>query len=355
MNKICKQLMQKLSAMGLDGMLITDDVSRRYVTDMPDSAGCVLVCGEHAAILTDFRYIEAAKAFGDTFEVHQVDRSVGYPEKVQSLCDAWGAKHIGFENDRMTVADFENWKGKTSLSFEPAGFVISDLRVCKSEAEIASLTAAQRVAEKAWEAMIPKIQRGRSEIELRGDLVGLCYSFGAENMSFDTIVASGENSAKPHAVPGERRVKDGDFVTFDFGVKVNGYCSDMTRTVCVGQPTDEMRKIYDIVLRAQLAAEEGLRAGITYKEFDGIARSLIDGEGYGKAFGHSLSHGIGLEIHEGAFLSDGAMKLPVGAIVSVEPGIYLEGRFGVRIEDMACVTENGCRILTDCDKKLLIL
>ena len=159
----------------------------------------------------------------------------------------------------------------------------------------------------------------------------------------------------PHAVPSDYKIKQGDLITFDIGTKVGCYCSDMTRTVCVGEPTEEMRKIYDIVLRAQLAAEEMLKAGVTYDEFDGTARSLIADAGYGPAFGHSLSHDIGLEIHEGAFRSFDERRLPAGAVVSVEPGIYLEGRFGVRIEDMAVVTENGCRILTDCPKELLVL
>ena len=203
--------------------------------------------------------------------------------------------------------------------------------------------------------MLGCIRPGMSEIELRGELAAICYRLGAENMSFDTIVASGPNSSRPHAVPGERRVQAGDFITFDFGVCVNGYCSDMTRTVAVGGVSDEMRRIYDIVLRAQLAAEEMLRAGVSYTDFDGCARDIIKAEGYGPNFGHSLSHGIGLEIHEAAYTSDSDMILPAGSVVSVEPGIYLEGRFGVRIEDMALVCEDGCRILTDCPKELIIL
>ena len=350
-----KAIREKLLARGLDAVLITDDITRRYVTQMPDSAGAVLVGLNSAAVMTDFRYIEAAQCCRPAFSVEMVEKRDGYGAAAEAHLTAWGAKRVGFEDDRMTFADYTVWKAALSAELVPAGDIVSDLRVCKTEAEIGSLIAAQRIAERAWEQMLPIIRPGISEIELRGELAAICYRLGAENMSFDPIVASGPNSSRPHAVPGERRVQHGDFVTFDFGVCVNGYCSDMTRTVAIGEATEEMRRIYGLVLEAQLAAEDMLRAGVSYTDFDGCARKVIADAGYGPNFGHSLSHGIGLEIHEAAFTSDSGKILPAGAIVSVEPGIYLEGRFGVRIEDMALVTPEGCRILTDCPKELLIL
>lgn len=350
-----KNIRAALEIRGLDAMLISDDISRRYVTGMPDSAGVVLVGRHAAALLTDFRYIEAARICEPAFSVEMVERRTGYGPSVARILQDWQATRLGFEDDRMTVADLEGWRTALSCELVPAGSLICDLRVQKREDEIASVIAAQRITERVWERMLSLLRPGMSEIRLRGELAAACYLCGAEDLSFDAIIASGENSSRPHAVPGERCVQKGDFVTFDFGVKVNGYCSDMTRTVAVGEPTEEMRHVYGLVLQAQLAAEQFLAAGVGYSDFDGVARSIIADAGYGANFGHGLSHGIGLEIHEAAYRSDGGLLLPAGALVSVEPGIYLEGRFGVRIEDMALVEEGGCRILTEAPKELIVV
>jgi Xaa-Pro aminopeptidase len=275
---------------------------------------------------------------------------------VEKLCGELGVRKLGFEQGRMTVDEYEDWKQKLSDELVPAGELIDDLRVCKTEREIAALTAAQRTAERAFEAVLPRVVRGKTEAQLRGELAAECYLHGAEDLAFDFIIASGENSAKPHAVPGDRVIRDGDFLTFDFGAKVNGYCSDMTRTVAVGSATEEMKNIYCTVLKAQLAGIAAARSGIPGKVIDQAARDVIEQAGYGPYFGHGFGHSVGLEIHEKPTASPANDKpLPAGAVITAEPGIYLPGRFGVRIEDMICLTEEGSVNLTRAPKELIIV
>jgi Xaa-Pro aminopeptidase len=200
------------------------------------------------------------------------------------------------------------------------------------------------------------IQPGATEKEIAAYLEYQMLCLGAEKKSFDTIVASGPNGSKPHAVPSDRKVQQGEFVTIDFGCMVHGYCSDTTRTVAVGEPSQEMRQVYDTVLRAQLAGIAAARAGVTGKEVDAAARRVIEDAGYGEYFGHSFGHSLGIEIHENPnFASSNDQPMPAGAVVSAEPGIYLPGRFGVRIEDVVILTDDGCVDLTKAPKELIIL
>ena len=218
------------------------------------------------------------------------------------------------------------------------------------------IVAAQRIAEQALEEVLNDIKVGVTEKEIAARLTYLMLHYGAENMSFDPIVVSGANSSKPHGVPTEKEIQAGDFVTMDFGCIVDGYCSDMTRTVAVGHVTDEMQTVYDTVLNAQLAGIAACKAGVTGREVDGAARKVIADAGYGEAFGHGFGHGVGLEIHEAPTAGPrGETPLPAGSIVTAEPGIYLPGKFGVRIEDMLYVIEDGCVNLTEAPKQLVIL
>ena len=237
-----------------------------------------------------------------------------------------------------------------------ASGLLDSLRASKDEEELEAMICAQRIAEKSLEETLAWMQVGMTEKEVAAYLEYRMISNGAEKKSFDTIIASGPNSSKPHAVPGERKLQNGEFVTIDFGCVVNGYCSDTTRTVVLGQPTEEMRKVYDVVLQAQLAGIAAARAGLTGKEIDAAARQVIEDAGYGAYFGHSFGHSLGIEIHESPNLApSNGEPMPVGAVVSAEPGIYLPGKFGVRIEDVLVLREDGCENITKYPKELLIL
>ena len=256
----------------------------------------------------------------------------------------------------MTVADHERYRKNLQAELVPASALLHALRAQKDARELERMEQAQRIAEKALEQILTEIRPGVTEKEISARLQYHMLCFGAEKMSFDPIVAGGPNGSMPHAVPTDRPVQSGEFVTMDFGCVYGGYCSDMTRTVCVGKPTEEMERVYETVLKAQLAGIAAARAGVTGAEIDGAAREVIRQAGYGDYFGHSFGHSVGVEIHESPNASPGNHEpMPAGAVVSAEPGIYLPGRFGVRIEDVIVLEEGGCRDITKADKALLCL
>ena len=256
----------------------------------------------------------------------------------------------------MTVADHERYRKNLQAELVPASALLHGLRARKDPEELERMEQAQRIAEKALEQILTEIRTGVTEKEIAARLQYHMLCFGAEKMSFDPIVASGPNGSMPHAVPTDRPIQSGEFVTMDFGCVYGGYCSDMTRTVCVGRPTEEMERVYETVLKAQLAGIAAARAGATGAEIDGAAREVIRRAGYGDYFGHSFGHSVGVEIHESPNASPGNHEpMPTGAVVSAEPGIYLPGRFGVRIEDVIVLEEGGCRDITKADKALLCL
>ena len=263
---------------------------------------------------------------------------------------------LGFEDAYMTVADYRHYSEKLHCQLVPATELLISLRQSKDEEEIQRMIAAQRIAEAALDQIVKEIRPGVTEKEIAARLQYLMLAGGAENMSFDPIVASGPNGSMPHAVPTDRKIQDGDFVTMDFGCIYQGYCSDMTRTVAVGCVTEEMEKVYNVVLQAQLAGIAAAKAGATGHDVDAAARKVIEDAGYGPYFGHSFGHSVGVEIHESPNATPANNKpLPLGAAVSAEPGIYLPGRFGVRIEDVVVLQEGGCQDITLAKKDLLIL
>lgn len=343
---------------GADAAMITSDINRRYFTGMKSSAGIVLIFKDAAYLIIDFRYIEKAEKTVKSCTV--LRQSDNFSEQIKELLKKHGAKTIAIESKDMTVSrlnmmkkrfcDFEFMDGD-ELSNE-----IYDMRTIKSKDEIDSILKAQRIAEDAFSELLEYIKPGRTEREVALKLDGLMLKKGAEALSFETIALTGANTSMPHGVPGDTRIKSGDFVLMDFGAVLDGYHSDMTRTVCVGEPTEKMRSVYDIVLEAQLKALDFVKAGITGSELDACGRSVIDSAGYGEYFGHALGHGVGLEIHEYPTVSSRSNTvLEENMIVTVEPGIYLPGEFGVRIEDFVAVTENSCVNLTKCPKNLIIL
>ncbi len=344
---------------GADGAIITSQVNRHYLTGYDTDTGWLIVTRRGTAFVTDFRYIEAANAaLEGVCEVHIFGK---FAEVMTGILDKFEADSVLVERERLYLADAAH----IAKSIAPHKTVENDqldeifnaMRISKNEYEIELIKAAQSITEKCLRKLFDSVREGVSERELALELEFQMRRAGAQRVAFDLIVAGGPNSSMPHAVPGDYRIKPGDFITFDIGSVVGGYHSDMTRTVALGGVSDEMRKVYDTVLRAQLAAIDYLTAGNTDAcAADKVARDIIAAEGYGECFGHSLGHGVGLEIHETPRLAPQSRAiLTPGNVVTVEPGIYLEGRFGVRIEDMLCITENSAINLTGFEKELIIL
>ena len=318
----------------------------------------ILVFGHHfQAIITDFRYTEQAENQAPGFQVLMVERGVSHIMLAKRVFDENGITAARFEDDEVTVRSFRYMEEKlTGIALSPLNFVPEQVRCVKDETEIAAIEEACNISCKAFDALLPQIREGMTEKQLQIILDNLMLEMGADSLAFDTIVASGENGSLPHAIPGNRVIQKGDMITFDFGAKKKGYCADMTRTVSVGQPRGEMRVIYETVLKAQEECEKMLRPGISCKEVDLHAHEVIDAAGYHGRFGHGLGHGVGIDIHEEPRLSQGCEDiLEEGHIVTVEPGIYVPGLGGVRIENTCVITKDGARTLVHAQKALLIL
>jgi Xaa-Pro aminopeptidase len=321
----------------------------------------VLVTPEKSVFITDFRYIETARATLDgLFAVEQNTMERRPSAIVHEVLPR--APRLGLEADVLTLKSAESWTkafagaGNKSVKLIPAEDDVRALRAVKDDAEIEAMRQAQRIAEKMLDEILPLLRPGVTERAVCAEIVYRLLKNGAEKPSFDPIVASGPNSSMPHAVPSDRAIERGDFVTLDFGCVYRGYCSDMTRTVAVGEATEEMRKVYGIVLEAQAVGIAAAKAGMIGKDIDAAARKVITDAGYGDYFGHGFGHGLGLEVHEPPNANPSEEKeLPAGAVISAEPGIYLPGRFGVRIEDVVVLTAAGCENLMLAPKDLLIL
>ncbi len=344
---------KKLATSEFDAIYITSEINQRYITDFSFTDGSVLITKEKSYVLTDFRYLEAAKAKvkGD-FVILTPNRRENY---LYELLRENHVETLAFEESSLSYAQYMSLsKRLDGIKLTEGGNFVESLRIYKDESEVRDIVAAQRIAEKAFAELLPMIKAGVTETELALELEYKMRKLGAEDISFETICVSGAASALPHGVPRPTPIEKG-FLTFDFGAVVNGYHSDMTRTVVIGKADDEMKRLYNTVLQAQLAAEEAITEGFYNAQADKIARDIIDGAGYAGCFGHSLGHGVGLEIHEapGLHAHAGETKLEVGQIVTVEPGIYIEGKYGCRIEDMMEIIPGGARNLTECPKELI--
>ena len=351
-----KELQELLLEAPYDALVLTSEVNRRYATGFHSTAGAVYLSAKQAVFYTDFRYVEAARAAVTDYEVREIGVGRSYTAAINELIEQDDVRTVALEDETLTHAEYTRWATAlhaTAMRLEDS---VVRLRVIKEDDEVGKIVAAQRIAEQAFEEVMNDIRVGVTEKEIAARLTYLMLHYGAENMSFDPIVVSGANSSKPHGVPTEKQIEAGDFVTMDFGCIVDGYCSDMTRTVAVGHVTEEMQRVYDIVLDAQLAGIACCKAGVSGREVDGAARRVIEAAGYGDAFGHGFGHGVGLEIHEAPTASSRSEALlPAGSILTAEPGIYLPGKFGVRTEDMLYVIEDGCINLTESPKTLRIL
>lgn len=310
---------------GVDGALITSDINRRYFTGMKSSAGMLLIFKECAYLIIDFRYIEKAR---NTVKNCTVMEQENLTEQINSLMKKHNAKSLAVESMDMTLSRMSFLEKKFPdiqfIKSDELSNNIYDMRTIKSAEEIEKIHKAQEIAEKAFDEILGFISPGVTEREIALKLDSCMLENGAEGLSFETIALAGANTSMPHGVPGNYKVKNGDFVLMDFGAVYDGYHSDMTRTVCVGQSSEKMGKIYDIVLKAQLEALKKVKSGITGSELDGYARDIIDESGYGDFFGHSLGHGVGMEIHEFPTASSKSETiLKENMVVTVEPGIYL--------------------------------
>jgi len=340
-----------------DGVLVTAAPDMRLLTGH-HAEGAVMVTKEEACFFTDSRYIEASeKAIGSMPCVCFSRLS----DSLRDWCEAQGVRRLFLQAEHMSLAGFARWRealpGVEVTDSDAADGWLTELRTVKSPAQVEAIRAAQKLTDDGFSYILSRIEPGRTEREVALDLEFAIRRAGAEGVAFDFIVVAGENGSLPHGVPGDRVIRKGDLVTMDFGAKLNGWHSDMTRTVAVGEPADWQREIYETVWKAQTSCIAALKAGITCRAGDAVARDLIGAAGYGAFFGHGTGHGVGLEIHESPTLSPrgGDRPLRAGEIVTVEPGIYLPGKGGVRIEDMVLITDEGCEDLTGSPKNLIIL
>lgn len=351
-----KQIAAKLPDYHLDALLITSEPGEYYATGF-HGEGYVLVTSRKNYYTTDSRYIEAAAAI-ENVDMTMIGAGKGHLELAVEHVKAEGVRTLGIEEGYLSVADYERIRAAMPRGVElvSAQKLLTDLRAQKDEEELGYMRRAQACTDKAFAEILNFIKPGVTENEIAARLTYLMMNYGARKNSFDPIVASGPNGSMPHAIPTERKVGQGEFVTMDFGCMVEGYCSDMTRTVCVGQPTEEMVKVYNTVLEAQKAGIAVARAGVPGCDIHNAAHEVIRAAGYGEYFGHGFGHSLGLEIHEdpGARPAN-KNPMPLHCAVSAEPGIYLPGRFGVRIEDVIVLTETGCIDITGSPKELIIL
>lgn len=333
------------------------DSNRFYFTGLKSSAGAVVITKTKAVLLVDFRYIEKANK---TVKSAQVALCQNLHSQVNEILENQGVKKVFVETqeiDLNTFLSLENKLGEIRVSKEGTlQEAINSLRRIKQSEEIEAIKKAQGVTDKAFNYILDRIKTGKTEKEIALDLEFFARKNGGEGVAFDFIVVSGKNSSLPHGVPTDKKIENGDFITMDFGVKWNGYCSDMTRTIAVGNVSEEQKKVYDTVLNAQKMALKNIKAGAVCKEIDATARDYIYSCGYEGCFGHGLGHCVGIDIHESpAFNTRDITILKSGMVMTVEPGIYIENTFGVRIEDMIVVTDDGCENLTQSPKELIVL
>ena len=351
----------RLRADGLSALLLTGEYNRFYATGFHAYGGdgvALIAADGRAWYLTDARYTEAAARAIPAAVQLEIGGGRGYAAVLKELFETERFPRLGFEDASMSVQEFKAYQKALGDGVEFVGWseALSAIRSSKDADEQRRMIAAQRVAERAFTELLNEIRAGVSEKEIAARLQYWMLHFGATDKSFDPIVASGANGSMPHAVPTEKLLKPGEFVTIDFGCVYEGYCSDTTRTFAIESVTDEMAFAYDAVLRAQKAGIAAARAGVTGKEIDAAARAVLSDAGLGQYFTHSFGHGVGVEIHEAPNAAPRFDKpLPAGAVISAEPGVYIPGRFGLRIEDVIILNETGCTDITELPKDLLIL
>ncbi|WP_459914118.1 M24 family metallopeptidase [Enterococcus thailandicus] len=349
-----EKLRKKMQEENLDSFLVTSPYNLRYLTNFTGTTGLAVITLDKAFFITDFRYTEQAANQAQGFEII---KNVGpIFDEVADLVKRENLNALAFEETTVSFLEYSVLEEIINAELIPVSGMIEELREVKDEEEIAIIEKACSIADMAYDHILKMIRPGMTEIEVANQVDFYMRSLGATSVSFDTIVASGLRSAMPHGVASDKVIEQGDLITLDFGCYYQGYVSDMTRTFAIGDPGEKLKEIYQIVLDAQLAVLDAAKPGLTGIQLDAVARDYITKYGYGEAFGHSTGHGIGLEIHEGPNVSSRAEKQFVpGNVITDEPGIYLPGIGGVRIEDDLLITKEGNRVLTHSPKELIIL
>lgn len=338
---------------GIQALLLTKPADIQYVTGIPGEDCMVLLTPDRCAIITDFRYEEAVSVLKPDFDVVVTKSDYGWLDFIREVAP----ETLGVQDEHLNLSTYHSLcRAVQPERIIPATGLMESLRLIKDEEELKLIEKAEAIGDKAFEYMLGFLKPGISEKQVALELEHQMKLNGADGFSFSTIAVSGMNSSKPHGIPSDKLLETGDFLTMDFGCIYSGYCSDMTRTVAIGQVSREMEEVYNTVLEAQLYACQHLKAGLHVKEGDELARKIIREAGFGDCFGHGLGHGVGLEIHEDPFLSfRGSHVLEENMVVSIEPGIYLPGKFGVRIEDLAVITSEGIKNLTHSPKELIVI
>ena len=340
----------------VDGLLLTSEYSRFYGAEYAISEGVAIVTKKGCRYFTDMRYIEAAQKGIRGFEVIEMNRQNPFNDLLNKAIADFGVTTLGYEEGYLSVAEFLDYEKNLNAKLVPMHDQITGFRAVKEDWELDLMRKAQEITDKAFAEVLTKIKAGMTEKDLQAELIYCLYKNGGENLSFDPIVVSGPNTSLPHGVAGDRVLQEGDFITLDFGVVYAGYCSDMTRTVALGYATDEMKKVYETVLAAQKAGIAATRAGVLGKDVDAAARKVIEDAGYSEYFGHGYGHSLGLQVHENPNCNPkGETVMESGMVTSAEPGIYLPGKFGVRIEDVVIFTDDGCENITCSPKNLIIV
>jgi Xaa-Pro aminopeptidase len=347
------------AAVGLrehEGLIVYKPANLFYLAGFTGE-GLALTTAAERAIVTDFRYAEQAQRQCEGFTIVSVEKGRTHEDAAAELCARWNVTTLYYEDDAVTVRTFRRAQAAVAgAAWKPLQDEIERLRQIKEAGELALIEKACGITGDAFGRILPEIREGMTEKELAARLEYDMLCHGADGLAFATIVAAGSNGSLPHATPGEYRIRCGDMITLDFGAKAGGYCADMTRTGSLGRPSDEMRRVYETVRVAQQKARDAVRAGADCRATDAVARDYIDAQGYAGRFGHGLGHSLGIEIHESPRLSAAATGvLEAGQLMTVEPGVYLPGVGGVRIEDTVAVEDGGCRALTLPARELLIL
>ena len=340
---------------GVDALIVSSDENRRYLSGFSGTAGSLVITPTEAVLATDFRYVEQAGQQAPDFRVL---RTIGGSDWLTDLLKELSVHRLGIESQHMTVAAHERLRksleednGDSAISLVATSELVEDLRSIKDAPEMALLTRAIEISDQAFEEIAKTIQDGQTEKEIAWKLEKAMREMGADSISFDTIVATGPNAALPHHRPDDSVIREGQPLIIDMGARYQGYCSDLSRTLCLGQPDDTFRKVYDTVLGAQLTAIATVERGMTGADADGLARTVIEEAGYGDNFGHSLGHGVGLEVHEQPGVGPNSKGvLENGMPFTIEPGIYISGWGGVRIEDVVVLENGRARVISKAPK-----
>ena len=359
MNPRLSALRRKLAEQNLDAILITQPENQRYLSGFTGSAGVLLISQDQAIIATDFRFFEQVAKQAPHFQLAKIKSGEKFIDILPNLVTQVGAKRVGFESAHLTFDQHQEW-AEVAEGFElvPTKDLVEALRAVKDEDELDTIKRAVALSDAAFAHILGSIEPGMTEKDVAWELELYMRTHGAEKVAFDLIIGAGPNGAMPHATVSDRAIQAGEPIVIDLGAVLDGYHSNLTRTICLGEPDDKFREIYGLVLGAQLAAEdgmEGIKPGMTGKEADAIARRVIEEAGYGEQFGHGLGHGVGLAIHEKPMLgrlSEDVLK--PGMVLTVEPGIYIPGWGGVRIEDMVVLREDGVEVLSQATKEPLV-